>query len=164
MNERYSSEVVRERVTGRPVLAEGEVLEYEGKHGFPPMFLIGGIILSFIPPFFWGIGVVLLLWYQKKHDGVWVTNQRLINFDKVPFTQKYNVTSIPLRLISKIRRHPFDPLGILELLLRPIDKLLGVDDLQVFVKGSMLVKCEMDDIKGAGKLISHVRSKTGAEG
>ena len=143
---------------GDPFLIEEETIEINAKHGFPITILVISIVLTVIPPFIWGVGVFLLVRHSNKHNRTWVTNKRLVNFKKVPFTKKYEVTSIPLGEITKIRHARGG--GILSL----FDRLFGVGDLQVFVKDSKWVQCSIEDVKGPGQIIKDIRKVTNAEG
>jgi len=154
---------MREKIAGPPFLIEGETLDYEARHGLPPTMLVISIVITFIPPFLWGPGLFLLMWFHKKHGGAWVTNKRLVDYQKVPFSKQYAVTSIPLSEITKIRRAPIGK-DIFELLTKPIERLLGIDDVQIFVRDSNWVQCSITDVKAPAKLIAHVRKVTNAEG
>jgi hypothetical protein len=163
MRQSYATDVIREKIAGPPFLIEGETLDYEVRHGISPAMAIVAVVLTFIPPFIWGPGLYLLMHFQKKSGGAWVTNKRLVDFQKLPFSKQYAVTSIPLGEITKIRRAPIR-VSIFDLITKPIERLFGIDDIQIFVRDSNWVQCSITDVKSPGQLIEHVRKVTNAEG
>lgn len=154
MRETYATEVIREKTAAPPFMIEGETLEFEAIHGMSPLMTIISVILTFVPPFVWGPALYLFMRYQNKHSGVWVTNKRLVNYVKLPFSKQFAVTSIPLGEIRRIRRVPLSTNGVLQLL----DRVFGIDDIQVFVKDKSFVQCSVTDVKSPNKLIQYVES------
>lgn len=61
-------------------LMNGEHIIYETRTSFPMGYYFTAIILSFIPPFIWGITMLTLAYWRNKSKGnnVILTNQRLI--------------------------------------------------------------------------------------
>lgn len=155
--------MIREKIAGPPFLIEGESLDYEARHGISPIIVIIAAALTFIPPFLWGPGLYLLMYFQKKNDGAWVTTKRLVDFQKIPLSKQYAVTSIPLDEITKIRRAPIGG-SPFDLVTKPLERLFGIDDIQIFVRDSNWVQCSITDVKFPGQLIEHVRKVTNAEG
>jgi hypothetical protein len=144
-------------VADAPFLLDGEAVAFSAKPAFSLFHWIGVIILTFIPPFLWGPGLFLMLRYQKKHSGVWVTNNRLVHFEKVPFSGSYRITSIPLDQITRIKKGSLAG-GPSDLLLDLLNRLVGIADVKVFVKDSACVQHSMTNIKPAGALIKYVES------
>ena len=157
MRQQYSTDIIKEKVTDAPFLLEGESIGFSAKPAFSFFHWIAVIILTFIPPFLWGLGLFLMLRHQKKHGGVWVTNKRLVHFEKVPFSKTYNVTSIPLDQITRIKKASFGG-GPSDLILDLLNRIVGIADLKVFVKDSAWVQHSMTNIKPAGALIKYVDS------
>lgn len=163
MRQAYATDVIREKIVGPPFLIEGETVEYEARHGFSPTMLVICIVVTFIPPFFWGVGLFVIMWFKVKYSGAWVTNKRLVDFKKIILSKQYAVTSIPLSEISKIRRAPIGG-DLFELVAKPIERLLGIDDVQIFVRDANWVQCSITEVKAPAKLIAHIRNVTNAEG
>jgi len=159
----YATDVIREKIAGPPFLIEGETITYEARRGLSPSMLVIAIAITFVPPFLWGPGLFLLMWFHRRYSKTWVTNKRVVSFQKIPFSKQYALTSIPLGEITKIRRAPITT-DFFELLTKPIERLLGIDDVIIFVRDSNWVQCSITDVKSPAKLIAHVRSVTSAEG
>lgn len=157
--ETYATHVIVETHEGPPVLLEGESIEINAKHGFPPTMVVCSVFAFFAPPFvIWGLLALLILFtmrHQKKYNGVWVTNKRFVEFTKRVFSKnKYDVTSIPLGEIRDIRHSNASRL----------DRLFGVGDFEVFVKGSKVATCTILEIKSPGQIIKHILKVTNAKG
>jgi len=135
MKQQYATDIIKEKVTEAPFLLQGESIGFSAKHAFSPFHWLMVIILTFVPPFVWGLALFLMLRHQKEHGGVWVTNKRLVHFEKVPLSKTFHVTSIPLRQITWIKKaslggSPSDLIADL------LNRMLGIADLKVFVKDS----------------------------
>ncbi len=150
MNANYETEMVKEKLPAEPTLLEGETIEFKAKPAFSFFHWIAVIFLTFVPPFFWGIGLFFMLRYRKKHSGVWVTNKRLIDFDKNPLKGVYRVTSIPLSKIAKLRKGRFAG-GPSDLFIDLGNRIVGVADVVIYLRGHTRPQHGLDGIKGAGE-------------
>lgn len=159
----YATDVIREKISGPPFLIEDEVLGYEARHGLSPTLFVISIVITFIPPFLWGPIFLLFNWHHRRHRGTWVTNKRLVSYQKLLFSKQYAVTSIPLGEITKIRLAPLS-LDIFDRLAKLVERFLGIDDVQVFVRDQNWVQCSITDVKAPARLIAHVRTLTNADG
>jgi len=161
MIQSYSTTVIREKTAGPPFLIEGEAIIYQTKHVIRPTAFLIACFVTFLPPFIWGVLLLTLAWFNKRNTGVWLTNYRLISFDKFIFSRQYLVTSIPLGEISKVRRAPST--DVLEFFTNMIERMLGMGDLQVFVRDSKIVQCSITDIKNPDCLLDHIRKLSNAD-
>lgn len=157
MREHYSTDIIKEKVTDAPFLLEGESIGFSAKPAFSFFHWVAVIILTFVPPFFWGLLLFLVLRHQKQHGGVWVTNKRLVHFEKVPFSKTYKVASIPLDQITKIKKASLGG-SPSDVFLDLLNRIVGIADVKVFVKDSAWVQHSMTNIKPAGALIKYVDS------
>jgi hypothetical protein len=156
MNERSDTEMIRATLPGEPPLLEGEAIAFRAKPAFSFFHWIAVVIVTFVPPFLGGVAIFFFLRYRVNHSAVWVTNKRLIDFEKKPFKKTYRVTSIPLSHITKIRRGRLD-LGPSDLFLDLCNRMVGVSDVSIFVDNSLWAKHSLSDIKPAGELIRYVQ-------
>lgn len=146
----YETDVIREKVAGEPFLLPGEELKYQAKIGIPASMVFWSIMALFLPPFLiWGVLLFGIAAYSRRVDGVWVTNQRVVYYTKFPFSKSYNVQSVPLAQIAKVRLAPIAS----EFPASVLDRLLGVGDLQVFVHDSSWAQLSMVDIKKPKELM-----------
>jgi hypothetical protein len=156
VNTRYHTEIVKEKLQTEPALLEGETVEFKATCALSFFHWIAVIILTFVPPFLWGIGLLFMLRYRKKHSGVWVTNKRLIDFNKNPLKGLYRVTSIPLAEITKIRKGRLTgTFG--DVVIDLFNRMLGISDVSIYTQGHVRPRHGLSDIKGAGALIKHVQ-------
>lgn len=155
MRQTYDTDFIKEKVADAPFLLDGESIGFLARPAFSLIHWVMVIILTFVPPFFWGILAFLVLRHQKKHGGVWVTNKRLVHFEKVPFSKTYQITSIPLHQITSIKKASLTG-GPSDLIADLCNRMLGIADLKIFVKDSAWVQHSMTDLKPAGALIRYV--------
>lgn len=161
MNTQFENEIVAEKMIGMPELLEGEVIEYDAKHGMQPFLVALSVVGTFIPPFFWGPALFVMIWLALKNRGIWITNKRFINFQKAfPLTQKYGVISIPF---SKIRSVEFasakDAGSFSEFFEKVSGKVFGISDITVFLNDSKRDKYSFVDIKNASRLLDEIRKR-----
>ena len=71
------------------------------------------------------------------------------------------MTSIPLSEITKVRRAPST--DVLEFFTNMIERMLGIGDVQVFVRDSKVVQCSITDIKNPDCLLDHIRKLSSAD-
>jgi hypothetical protein len=150
-------DIIKEKLPSEPVLLKGETVEFKARPAFSFFHWIVVIILTFVPPFFWGIGLFFMFRYRKKHSAVWITSRRLIDFEKKPFSNMYRITSIPLSKISNIRKGRFSG-GFSDFLIDLGNRIFGVSDVSIYIHGHSRPQYGLSDIKGAGALITYVNS------
>lgn len=69
------------KVADALVLDDDETIKYEFEKKIPRFGILAAIILSFIPPFIWGLlALGAMYWYSKRADKrVLLTNKRIIS-------------------------------------------------------------------------------------
>lgn len=152
----YDSDVIRERVAGPAFLIENETIQYVGRVGLPASVVVIAAFAALVPPWFiWGALLLYLAHRARRTNGLWITNRRLVYFEKDPFSKSYMVQSVPLHQIRTLR---FTSLAASGGFLRLVDRLLGVADLQVLVHDSSWVQVTMVDIKNPKAVIAALKA------
>lgn len=153
----YEDDVIREKVAGPPFLLDGESVELNGKIGTPASIVIVSIILTVVPPFFWGVLLFFIVRYIRRTSGYWVTDRRIVYWTKVPFSKQFSVQSAPLEKVSRVRRTPLSTSFVTKL----FDRMMGVDDIQIFVNDSSIVQMSLLDVKKPSELLGHLKRRVG---
>lgn len=80
-----------------------EILIFETQIGSSTMYVVA-VVLTFIPPFIFGIALFLLTRWVDKRSQLWITDSRLVQYRQLPWPGKFSFSDVELKYIVHVGR------------------------------------------------------------
>jgi len=110
-------------------LEPNEEILHQAQRGSSSMYILG-IGLTLLPPFVFGIALLIATYMVDKKSGTVVTNRRLVQHRQWPWPGKFSHGEVELKYITKVGK---EGIGGFDIEQGFLNKVLGLGDIEIYL-------------------------------